>query len=444
MLAHLEARAQPKFGDWGDVGAQNLLDMVCAWAGGQYEHFEFNTNCDCNTSNPLTLNAAACPSRCFRRPMESGCPHLIVNAFLVSLSTWPLSEDNTEVGIFLDVIEHEGIRAFFYYAQHIDGQIKHLFEISFVAPLKNGDDLIFKIIVEINKIRRDQIDPDNLDGRIDSHIRVGALRSLATFMDLKIYVTRLGASERRPLINAEICNAIGSMGASVMTVTLLAFTLDSTAPAAPVIELMTAITGASVTDGITAAGTVTVSGTVEANSTVRLYNAGTLAGTVTADASGAWSVANVALILGSNALTATATDLAGNVSMAGSFTATRLGVITVQKLAASVAPGSVLHAGDTIAFTLPPSAAVQVTPASGGGVPALTLNDGGMARYTGQDASGNLLFSYTVGAADATADLKVTGLVLNGASIDNAGTTAFLPPTAYATGAGRGASRSAT
>ena len=72
-------------------------------------------------------------------------------------------------------------------------------------------------------------------------------------------------------------------------------------------------------------------------------------------------------------------------------------------------------------FALSASAAVRVTPASGGGQPALTLNNGGVASYAGTDASGNLLFSYTVAAGESTPDLKVTGFALNGATIAGAG-----------------------
>src|SRR4051812_7294293 len=76
-----------------------------------------------------------------------------------------------------------------------------------------------------------------------------------------------------------------------------------------------------------------------------------------------------------------------------------------------------LALGPPVVFSLTPDALVQVTPGAGGMVPTLTLNDGATAAYTGLDAGGNLLFSYTVGAGQNTADLTVTGLLLNGATI---------------------------
>jgi Ca2+-binding RTX toxin-like protein len=56
----------------------------------------------------------------------------------------------------------------------------------------------------------------------------------------------------------------------------------------------------------------------EANSTVKLYDGSTLLGSVTANGSGAWSLETGALANGDHALTATATDVAGNISSGSS------------------------------------------------------------------------------------------------------------------------------
>src|SRR5690348_11466215 len=104
--------------------------------------------------------------------------------------------------------------------------------------------------------------------------------------------------------------------------------------------------------------------------------------------------------------------------------------IAVTALSVSPPAGSMLRAGATLSFVLTPATAVQVT----GGVPTLTLSNGGIATYTGQDSSGNLLFSYTVAAGQDTADLKVTGLVLNGASIGSSGGISFAPSVLYGLG----------
>ncbi|WP_314139032.1 BapA/Bap/LapF family large adhesin [Buttiauxella noackiae] len=59
----------------------------------------------------------------------------------------------------------------------------------------------------------------------------------------------------------------------------------------------------------------TLSGTSEANATITLYDGTTAIGTVKADGTGAWSlIPNAPLLQGSNTLTVTATDAAGNIS----------------------------------------------------------------------------------------------------------------------------------
>ncbi len=59
-----------------------------------------------------------------------------------------------------------------------------------------------------------------------------------------------------------------------------------------------------------------------------------------------------------------------------------------------------------------------------GGTPTLSLNDGGVATYTGGTGTSALTFSYTVGAGQNTSDLTVTGLNLNGGTIADAAANA--------------------
>src|SRR5437764_548810 len=68
--------------------------------------------------------------------------------------------------------------------------------------------------------------------------------------------------------------------------------------------------------------------------------------------------------------------------------------------------------GNTIILTLDLSEAVTVT-----GTPTLTLNDGGSATYTGGSGTNALTFSYTVAAGQNTANLAVTAVNLNGATV---------------------------
>ena len=82
-----------------------------------------------------------------------------------------------------------------------------------------------------------------------------------------------------------------------------------------------------------------------------------------------------------------------------------------------------LAAGSVVTLTINLNEAVTVA----GGTPTLTLNDGGTATYSGGSGSTALTFSYTVGAGQNTADLAVTGVNLNSATIKNGvGTAANL------------------
>ena len=72
-----------------------------------------------------------------------------------------------------------------------------------------------------------------------------------------------------------------------------------------------------------------------------------------------------------------------------------------------------LNAGNVVTLTVNLSEAVTVA----GGTPTLTLNDGGTATYTGGSGTNALTFSYTVAAGQNTADLAVTAVNLNAATV---------------------------
>ena len=87
------------------------------------------------------------------------------------------------------------------------------------------------------------------------------------------------------------------------------FTVDTVAPAAPVI--------ATPADGTTTTDTTPpITGTAEINSTVKVYDTDgtTVLCTTTADGGGNWSCTSTVLAQGSHTITATSTDAAGNVS----------------------------------------------------------------------------------------------------------------------------------
>ena len=82
-----------------------------------------------------------------------------------------------------------------------------------------------------------------------------------------------------------------------------------------------------------------------------------------------------------------------------------------------------LTTGSVVTLTLNLSEAVTVA----GGTPTLTLNDGGTATYSGGTGTSALTFSYTVAAGQNTADLAVTAINVNGATVtDGAGNGANL------------------
>ena len=84
-----------------------------------------------------------------------------------------------------------------------------------------------------------------------------------------------------------------------------------------------------------------------------------------------------------------------------------------------------LGVGKTITYTLNMSEVVTVN--TTGGSPTLSLNDGGTATYVSGSGTNALTFSYTVLAGQNVADLMLTAVNLNGATVqDGAGNAANL------------------
>ncbi len=119
-------------------------------------------------------------------------------------------------------------------------------------------------------------------------------------------------------------SATDGVGNTSALSTPFTLTVDTSAPATPVISAVIDDTG-SITGPLTSGQRTddarpALSGTAEANSTVRILDNGTLIGTVQAGNNGTWSFTPTApLANGAHTLTVTATDAAGNVSPAASF-----------------------------------------------------------------------------------------------------------------------------
>ena len=119
--------------------------------------------------------------------------------------------------------------------------------------------------------------------------------------------TPAGLIDGAHTLTATQTDPVGNTGSAT-----LSFTLDKTAP---VLSLtLVPDTGSSATDGITS--NPAVKGTAQANTLVTIMEGGTVLGTTTADATGAWSFTPAGLIDGAHTLTATQTDLAGNTGSA--------------------------------------------------------------------------------------------------------------------------------
>ncbi|HEV7454582.1 MAG TPA: Ig-like domain-containing protein, partial [Candidatus Saccharimonadales bacterium] len=187
--------------------------------------------------------------------------------------------------------------------------------------------------------------------------------------------------------------------------------IDTTAPLA-----------ASITGNTINANAVTLNGSAEANSLVTIYDGATVLNTITATAGGSWTYTTAVLANGAHAFTAKATDAAGNVG--ASSTALNLSLTTPSVSSVVASPSTADYSvGAPITITLTMNEAVTVS----GGIPTLTLNDGGSATYTSGSGTSTLTFTYTVAAGQNTSALAITGSSLSGASIkDSVGNNANL------------------
>lgn len=177
--------------------------------------------------------------------------------------------------------------------------------------------------------------------------------------------------------------------------------VDTLAPSASVISSVVDDVG-SVTGPITGPTNdtrPTLNGTAEANATVRIYDGITLVGTVTADASGNWTLPQTTTTLtqGTHNFTATATDAAGNTSVAS--TVTTIIVDTTAPTAPTGtfnADGSVLtgnaEAGSTVSIRLADGSTVTAIAGSNGTYSYTFTNkqtEGQTLQITATDAAGN-------------------------------------------------------
>lgn len=139
----------------------------------------------------------------------------------------------------------------------------------------------------------------------------------------------LALTEGTHTITAKAVDTAGNASAASTGLTLA---IDRSAPAAPQAPVLAAAsdTGSSNVDGITSVVTPTFRGSAESGATVTLYdtNGTTVLGSTTANADGSWSVVASALSEGTHAVSARATDLAGNTSAFSATAAVTIDVTT--------------------------------------------------------------------------------------------------------------------
>ena len=189
--------------------------------------------------------------------------------------------------------------------------------------------------------------------------------------------TAAGLVDGAHTLTASQTDAAGNTGTAMLN-----FTLDKTAPALSI--ALVSDTGSSSSDGITS--NPAIKGTGQANTVVTIMEGGTVLGTTTADAAGAWSFTAAGLADGAHTLTASQTDAAGNTGTA------------------------------TLSFTLDKTA------------PALSI---GLVSDTGSSASDGITLNPAIkgtGEANTVVTIKEGGTVLGTTTADAAGAWSFTRP----------------
>ena len=156
--------------------------------------------------------------------------------------------------------------------------------------------------------------------------------------------TNSSGADEGPAVRINSGPVVDRAGNSAPSVESVGFKIDLTAPAAPTrLDLLASSdTGASDTDNVTTDDTPTFSVEAEPGSIVRVYKDTdpTALGLATADASGSATVTSSPLADGTYAISATATDAAGNVSGSSNTINVTIGITvdTVPPTVSGVAP----------------------------------------------------------------------------------------------------------
>jgi peptidase M10/serralysin-like protein/Big-like domain-containing protein/matrixin len=204
--------------------------------------------------------------------------------------------------------------------------------------------------------------------------------------------------------------------------TALSITIDTAAPSAPTIASFSTDSG-TVGDGITNDNTLTLTGAAAAGSTVSIYDGATLIGTAIASSSGGWTITTGVLADATHSFTATATDVAGNVSAASA--ALNVTVDTIAPGAPVIASfstdsgaiGDHITNDNTLALSGSAAAGSMVSVYDGATLlgSALASGSGAWTFTTGALADGT--HSFTTRASDAAGNVSATSTAL-GVTVD--------------------------
>jgi len=162
-------------------------------------------------------------------------------------------------------------------------------------------------------------------------------------------------------ITAVATDAAGNIGTESGAFNITINTVVPTAPTIAYAEDNTGSIQGNVTSNVPTDETRPVlHGTGPANALISIYDGTTLLGTATTDASGAWNLAlTTPLVNGTHALTATVSDVAGNVATSGTFnlvvdtTAPGIPGLPTVTVNPDGEPGVVLKSGDSTRDTTP-------------------------------------------------------------------------------------------
>jgi hypothetical protein len=174
------------------------------------------------------------------------------------------------------------------------------------------------------------------------------------------------------------------------------FTVDATAPAAPVIT-------APADNSVQKVATVTLSGTAEPGSSVAVDGSAPY-GPATADASGNWTLTIPTVAEGVHTYTATATDAAGHTSLASATKTVTVDTVAPPAPTVTAPANGALIGASPVTFTGNAVEAGTVTISEGAGLPVTLAANG--AWSTPVPVSGDAAHTYNVTLTDAAGNVS--------------------------------------